>query len=138
MYMYISKHQYVFKLNQILTYVFILLYAIMCINILTTKDIKFINIMKKYNIIIFLFLFGLITNFQPWYIMWLFPTLIWQKSKMIKEIIGISILSQLANAVFMLYGEYYGNGVEFVVIMILGSILIAICNSKIERRKELE
>lgn len=115
-------------LKSILLGTFALAYSIICIKMLFCKNIKFIKIMRKYNIFLIIFIFILITNFQPWYIMWLFGAIMWQKSAMIKEIIGISILSQFANSIFMIYSEYYPVGMGFILIIIIGAIIIALCN----------
>lgn len=59
------------------------------------------------------FLFLLITNFQTWYIMWLFPLMMWQKKENIQLIIQISIVSQFANSVFLINGDGWRNGTPF-------------------------
>ena len=82
--------------------------------------------MQKANYFIMAFLFLLITNFQPWYIMWLFPALIWQKADDIRLIMQISLVSQFANSVFLINGEGWKNGTPFVFVMvtsILGLVL---------------
>ena len=89
--------------------------------------------MKKANYFIMAFLFLLITNFQPWYIMWLFICLIWQKADIIKLITVISILSQFANSVFLMYNENWRYGTPFVFIMALGGLTTVIINQNIRK-----
>lgn len=81
------------------------------------------------------FLFLLITNFQPWYIMWLFPCLIWQNAEDIKLIIQISLISEFSNSVFLVYSEGWKNGVPFTFFMITGILFAALYNSKIKKQK---
>ena len=45
-------------------------------NKLNTKDI-----FRKYNILMLIFIFIVLTNFQRWYVIWLLPTIIWQGKK---------------------------------------------------------
>ena len=61
-------------INKILLYSFVIIYFFTCLVLLTKKEIKFRNEIRTYNYLLFAFLFLLITNFQVWYIMWLFPT----------------------------------------------------------------
>ena len=131
---YLSKIFDVYVLKKVLLLIFAIIYGIICIRLLTSTKIKFIDIMRKYNILLFIFIFILITNFQPWYIMWLFPTFMWQKTSVIKDIIYVSILSQIANLVFMLYNESYIYGMFFSIILLSGLTIILIYN----HRKEIK
>ena len=90
------------------------------------RKITFRREMQKAQYYIIAFLFLLITNFQPWYIMWLFPLLMWQRANIIKLIIQISIISQFANSIFLLYSEAWEYGIPYSFAMLVG-ILIAVC-----------
>lgn len=116
--------------NKILLIGFVIYYLYTCLKILFERNLEFKNIAKKYEVIITAFLFLLITNFQPWYIMWLFPLFMWQNTKNIKLIIQVSILSQFANAIFVAYTENWKNGVPFTVIMTTGTLICIILNNK--------
>ena len=96
---------------------FAIIYFFTCIVELYKKEIKFRNETRKIILFIMTFIFLLITNFQPWYIMWMFPFLIWQKSDNIKLIVGISIISEFANSVFLQYGEGWRYGTPFVFML---------------------
>ena len=111
------------KTKNILLGTFIIIYSFTCIIMLNKKDIKFSEQMKVYEKFLMAFIFLLITNFQPWYIFWLFPCIMWQKSDNIKMIIGLSIISQFANAIFLLNGEGWKNGTPFTFIMITSSLV---------------
>ena len=92
--------------------------------------------MKTMNYLILAFLFLLITNFHPWYIMWLFPCLIWQKADVIKVTIGMSILSQFANSIFLMYEENWHYGTPFIFALIVGTLVIYIFNQN-ERKERI-
>ena len=81
------------------------------------------------------FLMLLITNFQPWYFMWLVPFMMWQKSENIKLIVQMQIMTLIANIVFLIYSENYKYGVPFFTIFVVGTLACVIQNrnSKIRR-----
>lgn len=113
-------------------YVYIFFFALK--NILLLFDPK-INLKEQmqYNFyLVLIFLFVLITNFQPWYIMWLFPFMLYQKASNIKLIIQTGLISMYANSVFLIYGEYWRYGVYFYLILISGMIICSIYNNKRE------
>lgn len=118
------------KINSFLLKTFIIIYFFTCVIILNKKYIKWQKEIQKANYFIIAFLFLLITNFQPWYIMWLFPCFMWQKSKDIKLIIQISLISQIANSVFLAYGEGWKYGTPFTFIMIIGTLCAVLYNTR--------
>ena len=120
-------------LNKVLLIVFIYVYTIRCIVLLYKNKVKFNKEAKEIEYFLIAFLFLLITNFQPWYIMWLFPLLIWQNSKNIKLIVQISLISQFANSIFLAYTESWINGTPFTFCMLLG---VTICISLNNRKKK--
>jgi hypothetical protein len=105
---------------------------------LNKKEIKFRTEMKTMNYLILSFLFLLITNFQPWYIMWIFPFIIWQKADIIKTMIGISIISQFANCIIIMYEENWHYGTPFIFTLIVGILVYYIVqkNNRDKRLKE--
>ena len=121
--------------NHVLLGSFTIIYFFTCIILLNKKNIKFRDEMKKANYFIMAFLFLLITNFQPWYIMWLFPLLIWQKAENIKWIPQIALISEFANSIFLTYGEGWQNGVPFTFILFVGSLGMWIVNQKLKGLK---
>lgn len=121
--------------NNFLLIVFIYIYVLRCFALLFKTQIKFSKEAKEVEYFLIAFLFLLVTNFQPWYIMWLFPLLMWQDSKNIKLIIQISLISQFANSIFLAYTENWKNGIPFTFCMLLG-ITICIClNNRKKKRK---
>lgn len=121
--------------NHVLLGAFTIIYFFTCIILLNKKQIRFREEMRKVNYFIMAFLFLLITNFQPWYIMWLFPLLMWQRAENIKWIPQMAIISEFANSIFLTYGEGWRNGTPFTVILIVGSLGMWIINQKMRRKK---
>lgn len=83
------------KINLILLIGFIYYYFYNFIKYLIDRNITFRKIMHTNYNFMMIFIFLLITNFQPWYIMWLFPLLMWQSAKNVKLIINISLVSRI-------------------------------------------
>lgn len=115
---------------------FTIIYFFSCVILLNKKEIRFRKEIQKANYFIMAFLFLLITNFQPWYIMWLFPCLMWQKADDIKLIIQISLISQFANSVFLIYGEGWMYGTPFTFLMVLGTLIAVLYNTRMKNRLE--
>ncbi len=119
--------------NHVLLGAFTIIYFFTCVILLNQKEIQFRTEMKKANYFIMAFLFLLITNFQPWYIMWLFPLLMWQSAENIKWIPQIALISQFANSIFLTYGEGWRNGTSFTFIFVVGSLGTYIVNQKMKQ-----
>lgn len=103
---------------------FIIIYIATLIKILfTKKQYTFSGFIRIYNGLLVLFLFGVITNFQSWYILWILPTLIWDKSKNIKWFLSIMIFSELANTIYFIFCEMYIFGAIYSFILILLMII---------------
>lgn len=121
--------------NKFFLYSFIIIYFFTCLTVLFKKEICFRKEFRKAEYFLIAFLFLLITNFQPWYIMWLFPLMMWQKKDMIQLIIQISLISQFANSVFLINGEGWRNGTPFTFFMLLGTLGIVL---KVQKRGRYE
>lgn len=104
-----------------------------CIYFLLKKNNNIMKMLRKYNVLIVLFLL-ILTTFQPWYLVWLFPTMMWQKSRTIKNIIGISLISEIANSVYMFASEWY----IYDIIFINGIISMFVIWNLINMRKEIK
>ena len=105
---------------------FTVFYTGICIYLIRKKNFKFSKLMRTANGLLVAFLFLLVTNFQPWYIMWLFPCLMWQKAKNIKAIIVTSHISQLTNTIFFMFTEDCLIGIPYTFIFITSSLLYVI------------
>ena len=129
-------------INSIALYTFATIYVCRCINLLLSKKIVFSKNMKEIYCLLVMFLFGLLTNFQPWYFVWLSAVIIWQNGKNIKLITQMQILTLYANIVFLIYSENYKYGVPFFAIYVISILVCIIKNNKNKtiyiRRKNLE
>lgn len=125
----IYNFKYLDKLAKGLIVGFTFICIILYINTLTRKNLTINYALKQYNTLLYIFVPLIITSFQPWYIMWFFPTMIYQNGKTIKRIIGISIVSQIANCTFLLHSENYLYTTHFITIMIIGIIAVWIMTS---------
>lgn len=123
-------------INHVLLGAFTIIYFFTNIILLNKKQIQFREEMKIANYFIMAFLFLLITNFQPWYIIWLFPLLMWQKSENIRLIVQISLISQFANSIFLIYGEGWRYGIPFTFFMIIGTLIVVLYNTRTKTRWE--
>ena len=111
------------NVNTVFLGVFIIIYFFTCLTLLYKKQIRFREEMRKTEYFLIAFIFLLITNFQTWYIMWLFPLMMWQKKKVIQFVVQIALISQFANSVFLINGEGWRNGTPFTFFMLLGIFL---------------
>lgn len=74
--------------------IFALSYITIILKLFFNKNgnkIKFSKLIKTYQIFLLIFTFILITNFNPWYVIWLFPTLFYQKAKDIRYTLYLSM-----------------------------------------------
>lgn len=118
---------------------YIVLYISTLLKLIIDKNqYTFSYYIRKYNGLLLLFIFGTITQFQTWYILWLLPTIMWQKSKDIKWIISITAIVQIANIVYFALYEWYVFGTYYCTLM-YGLMLLsnAMCKKthKIKRRQ---
>ncbi len=108
------------NVNALFLALFIMIYFFTCLTLLYKKEIKFREEIRTVEYFLVAFLFLLITNFQTWYIMWLFPLMMWQKKRMMQFAVQIALISQFANSVFLINGEGWRNGTPFTFFMLLG------------------
>ena len=105
--------------------IFLTVYLIKILKYLLSKekDITFMKIMKTQYGIMLSFIFLVITNFQTWYIMWMFPFILWQTSNRIKNILFLTISSEISISIFMILGQHYSIGAYYLIIIIFISII---------------
>ena len=116
-------------LRKIIFIFFVVTYVKFCIDLLTIKKIKLANSLRKYNIELIIFLFTLGT-FQQWYLLWLFATIPWQKPNMIRNIIGISLASEIGNTIYMFKVESFKYDAFFLFITLLVFTIWKVCTTK--------
>ena len=119
--------------------IFILVYEAFCIKMLVTKKNKFEESMQGYNYMLMLFMLSL-SNFQQWYLIWLFASLVWQKKEVVKNILVIAFASEIANSIYMFKSESWRFDYIFVLIIIFIFAMWKLCNylfkEYIERNEE--
>ena len=114
-------------------------YVKFCIDLITQKDIKLYKTLRKYNTALILFLL-ILTTFQQWYLVWLFATIMWQKPDMIRNIVGLSLITEIANSIYMLKSEWYVYDICFVGFIICLFIAWQLNTNKYifkDRRKQI-
>ena len=121
-------------ISSIVMKIFIIMYIVLIIiNLLKKSDkMRFSKYIRKYNFILLIFIFFVITNFQIWYIMWLMPTFMYLKSKNINSLLQLTISSEIATLVFFAVNEHYSIGVLYLVLMpvIFGIMKLYTCINK--------
>lgn len=108
------------------------IFAIMYIGILAkllfTKKLIFSNLMRKYNIVMLIFMFIILTTFREWYVLWLLPTMIWQSKNMRDFILALTPIAVVPSySYFCVQNDPFIVGIYYSVIMlILADVTIAI------------
>lgn len=100
------------------------------------NHITFRKTMRTYQVFLFLFTFILITNFNPWYVIWLFPSLFWQKAKHIRLTLYLSLGAISSYAIT--YATKIDNetvGIPYLMVMI-GVVAIATLGREIKQNRE--
>ena len=105
-----------------------IIYCIMLIRLLFKNKFNFKDIMKRYNVIMIIFIFLCLTTFQKWYVLWLFPTMLWQNRNMKNFIINLTIMGIVPAFIFFLiendsfnYGIYYS--ITMLVLALISTVL---------------
>ena len=108
--------------------VFAVIYILILIKILITKKINLKYIMKRYNILILLFVFICLTNFQKWYILWLFPTIIWHNKYMRYFIINLTTTAIIPSYnYFLVENDAFSEGLYYsLTVIVLASVICII------------
>ena len=105
---------------------FAIIYIKFCIDLLLSKKIKIQDVLRKYSFCLLLFIISF-SNFQQWYLLWLFASLPWQKPNAIRNIIGLSLASEIGNTVYMFKVESFKYDAHFVFIIAILFIIWEIC-----------
>ena len=116
-------------LQIVLLALFAVLYVYTVIRLLVKNEKKsFSAYMRQYNPLLYIFTFILITNFNSWYILWLFPTIMFLNGKNIRLIINLSYAVEVAYiGSFALYSEAQNLGVLYIfLVAIVTGILTSV------------
>lgn len=125
-------------LSALLLGVFVIVYFFTCLIILFKKDLKFKELIKKYTVFLLVFIFGLITQFQPWYLMWVISIFMWQKPNTLRILIMMGIMAEFANLVFILNKEHYIYGISFIFILYLGILIYSLIIEKQSSKRKIK
>ena len=102
------------------------------------NKLTFKNSLRTYQIFLVIFTFILITNFNPWYIIWLFPTIMWQNAKNIRYTLYLSFGA--INSYAITYATKIDNesvGIPYLMIMVLTVAILEVSrqiNKKVKIR----
>lgn len=128
-----------YNINSTRMPVFAILYIGVLFQILLTKKLTIKYIMKKYNWLMLIFIFIVLTNFQKWYILWLIPTLPWQNKNMRTFILALTVTAiipswnyfKTGNDAF-LDGIYYSSSILAIlfIYIIINRMVISISKSR--------
>lgn len=122
----------------ILLVTFAIGYIILVIKYLLQEKITFRKIIRKYELILFLFIFFLITNFNSWYLLWLFPTIFWLKPRYIKYILILYSISYILKFFTFCISENAKMGIPYflgtIIMSLLGTYLKSDKNVTIKER----
>lgn len=113
--------------KMIITSLFIMVYVWIVAKFFFAKEqeIKWRKMMKSYQILLFVFLFFIITNFNSWYIMWLFPTIFWQRKNIVKMTSCLGIGSILAYSLtYATLKDDETMGIPYLVCMLGSAVLL--------------
>lgn len=120
------------KLSSGFMVAYVVIYIIEVTKILfSNKQYTWEEMMRKYNTLLLLFIFGTITNLQPWYIIWILPTLFWQKEQNQDILQKMTIISIISTIPYFLFVEHYFYGQFYIYILaILTSLAVLIQKKK--------
>ncbi len=116
-------------LRDIIFLVFAIIYIKICLDLLLTKKIKLHNKLRQFEFGLILFIISM-SNFQQWYLLWLFACMPWQKPNTIRNIIGLSLASEFGNTIYMFNVESYKYDAYFIFIIAIIFIIWKICTNK--------
>ncbi len=132
------NHIFIF-LTKIKLPIFALFYISIILHLLVKKNLSWKYAIKKYNIVMLVFIFLILTTFQKWYILWLLPTIIWQNRNMRKIIIFLTIIAIIPSLIFFMIGNdnfycgmFYSSIMIYLAIMYI--IIVKILNINKKRR----
>ena len=123
------------NVNKIFLISFVIIYFFTNLTLLFKKKIKFGEESKKYEYFLMAFLFLLITNFQTWYIMWLFGLITEVDNKDVGKIIALSIIAEISNFIFYYLGESYVYGGAYFILLIMFYVIYLVISNYIHNNK---
>ena len=116
---------------------FVAIYTITVIKLLLKNKISLSENMRKCEKMTAIFLFTVISNLCPWYVMWLYPCIPWLKGKYIKQVIYISFAYEFCTLYnFGMHSESYLIGLAYIPTMLI--IIFCLSFSHKKRKQEVK
>ena len=123
-------------LNDIKLYLFALSYVMILIKCIFKTKINFSYLMRKYNWVMLVFIFLVLTNFQKWYVLWLMPTLIWGRKNIRNFILNLTIFGMAPSLIYFIIGnDTWVYGVYYSIILVILSAVNVIVPKIVENKK---
>ena len=119
-YALLKKQERLVKLLQnIALIIFVIAYFVVVMKALVAKKVRFWKMMHIYHLFLMVFVFVLLTNYNTWYCLWLFPNVLFIRGKAIKRVLSIATGSQIAmQSTFLYLGERQNLGFLFLIILV--------------------
>ena len=127
-------------IEKVILALFVIAYVAVVFKLIFKPDKTFSKIMRKYYIFIVLFTLVIMTNFNRWYLLWLFPTIFLIRGKQVKLLLYFSYatLASIFFTFYILEIEQMGN-LYITLFMLITLILVVIdktnANLKLIRNK---
>lgn len=113
--------------NKIALPTFMIMYICLLITLVFKRKVSFKELMKKYNFIMLIFIFVVLTNFQKWYILWLIPTIIWQSKYMRRFILYLTATAIIPSLKYFQIGvDAYIYGIHYSIMILIFSIIASL------------
>ena len=138
------ENQTIFKIvNQLAIPIFLIVYVNILVFYIFKRKLTLKELMRSYNFIMIIFIFVVLTNFQKWYILWVFPTIMWETKNMRKFINYLTITAIIPSMGYFivqgdpfLVGMGYSTKILFFSTLLLITDLISKKIIKIKNNKE--
>jgi len=126
------------KIRSLSIPIFVIIYIITILTVIFKKKILFRDLIRKYNVLMLIFIFLILTTFQKWYILWLLPTIIWQNNMMRKYIIYLTVIAIIPSINYFVSGiETYKNGNLYSVNVFTIGITVLMFNILVKYIKKI-
>lgn len=130
---------FVKNLAPIIIPLYIYFYILFVGEMLFSKKVTLTKIFRKYNFVMLMFIFLVITNFQTWYVLWVLPTIIWQTKNVRKFIMYLTILAIIPSiGYFIVGGNPYTLGITYSLNMLAISGTLVLVEKPIKNKKLLK
>ncbi len=119
--------------------IFVIIYFIVCLKILLSKKIVLKDLMNKFFYIIISFTFLLLTNFQPWYIIWLSSFFMLLSAKNIRIYLNIQKTFSITYPCILLNSNIYvGLTLYIFTLFVLADIYVRMLKEIKNKKNKLK